>query len=157
MFMTPIEIAIAAPLRSLRLFSVALLLTVAKATGPWPPDLTRRTPCWWLDRRHAERGAGPGPRRAVGSRPRAARHGPRPRARLPAGARHGVGAGPGDARRLPGPGVGAAPRGALRRGGRRARPGGPGHAAPEAGAAGRAGRRRGGGHPAARPAGRTDQ
>src|SRR3954453_16079846 len=151
MFMTPIEIAIAAPLRSLRRFSVALLLTVGKATGPSPSDLTRRTPCWWLDRDHAQGGVGPGPRRAVGSRPRAARHGPRPRSRLPAGARHGVGAGPGDARRLPGPRVRAAPRGALRRGGRLAGPGGPGDAAPEAGAARRSGRRRCGGHPAARP------
>src|SRR4051794_22316468 len=122
--MIPIATAMMAPLRSLWLVSVAILLT-----GPKPTGEPR-----WLDRRHAcpasdLAGTG-GAGRPLGARagPAGARPGARPR--LPARPRHGVGPRPVPERGRARPRLRAAAGGALGRRGRGSRRARAGDAAP---------------------------
>src|SRR4029078_12670861 len=133
--MTPMAMAMTAPLRSRWLVADTVLLTAPKPTvraepHPHPPHRRRRR--GWFERVHAARGETGGAGRPVGPRARRPRARPRARAGLPAGPRHGLGPGPGAGLGRARPGVGAAAGRALGRGHRRARRGRPRHVAPEA-------------------------
>src|SRR4051794_38799136 len=114
--MTPMAMAMTAPLRSRWLVADTVLLTAPKPTGhaearPHPRHGWRRGE--WLDHRHAARGETGGARRRVGPRARRPRARPRAGAGLPARPRHGLGPGPRAGLRRAGARVGAAAGGAL--------------------------------------------